>query len=213
MNTHVLPRTSKIARASHLQFSTMPHSTNSKEEKQTSGKDRDMASLSLSQRARLLTKKYGKVFVGTYFGVYFGTLATFFVTLDSGLLDPDVLSQLFKVSKDMACETADIIGPTGTGASMNEAADAYRDEMNTEISEDKRTLVDIITGYLLSWEWTSKYAEKLSENPHLTNLAVAWFAVKFTEPVRLAASVLLTPRVAKALGRKAAKVEAEVKAK
>jgi hypothetical protein len=188
----------------------MDHSTstnsNGKVGEQDQTKDEN---LTASQKARILFKKYGSVFVGTYFGVYFTTLFSFFVTLDSGLLDPDTLSQIFKVSKDMACETADIIGPTGSGASMNEAADAYADEVTTEISNDKRTLVDIITGYLLSWEWTSRYAEKLSENPHLTNLAVAWFLVKFTEPVRLAASILLTPKVAQALGRDKAKSEAQ----
>ncbi|KAL7550936.1 hypothetical protein ACHAWF_014146 [Thalassiosira exigua] len=198
------------SRISSVYFSTMDHSTstnsNGKVGEQDQTKD---ANLTASQKARILFKKYGSVFVGTYFGVYFTTLFSFFVTLDSGLLDPDTLSQIFKVSKDMACETADIIGPTGSGASMNEAADAYADEVTTEISKDKRTLVDIITGYLLSWEWTSRYSEKLSENPHLTNLAVAWFLVKFTEPFRLAASILLTPKVAQALGREKAKSEAQ----
>lgn len=171
------------------------------------------SSLPASQKAKILFKKYGAVFVGTYFGVYFGTLGTFFVALDFGLLDPDFLSQVFKVSRNMACETADIIGPTGTGASMNEAANAYAEEVMAEaaeeISKEKRSLVDIISGYLYSWEWTQKYVEKLGENPHLTNLAVAWFMVKFTEPVRLAAAVLLTPKVAKVLGRKGAKVDKE----
>jgi hypothetical protein len=32
-------------------------------------------------------------------------------------------------------------------------------------------------------------------------MAFAWFMVKFTEPLRLAAAIILTPKVAKALGR------------
>lgn len=167
----------------------------------------DLDSLPASQKAKILFKKYGAVFVGTYFGIYFTTLFSFFVALDFGLLDPDVLSQIFKTSKNMACETADVIGPTGVGASMNEAANAYAEEMTQEISEDKRTLVDIVSSYLYSWDWSKKYAEKLSENPHLANLAVAWFMVKFTEPIRLAASVIATPKVAKAIGKKAAKIK------
>ena len=147
--------------------------------------------------------------MGTYFGIYFATLFSFFVALDFNLVDPDTLSQIFKVSKDMACETADIIGPTGTGASMNEAADAYAEDVKAETISDSRTLVDIITGYLQNWNFTSRYAEKMSENPHLANLAVAWFMVKFTEPVRLAGAVIVTPKVAKALGRKEAKVDVE----
>jgi len=162
----------------------------------------DFASLPASTKMRVLFKKYGTVFVGTYLGIYGLTLISFFVTIDFGLLDPDTFSQIFKVSKDMACETADVIGPVGTGSSMNEAANAYATDAANEISEDRRTLVEIISGYLQSWEWTSKYAEKLSENPHLANLAVAWFMVKFTEPFRLAAAVIVTPKVSRALGRK-----------
>lgn len=201
---------------SRADLSTMPHSTSTnsntnpgKDNEQKTAKDGEIDSLPASQKARILFKKYGTVFVGTYFGVYWSTLMVFFVTLDFGLLDPDVISSVFKVSKDMACETADIIGPTGTGASMNEAAELYADEMTAEITDDKRTMVDIVSGYLQSWEWSRDYAHKLSENPHLANLAVAWFMVKFTEPVRLAAAVILTPKVAKALGRKAANVKDE----
>lgn len=73
----------------------------------------ELESLPASQRVRLLFKKYGMVFVGTYLTLYWTVLLTFFFSLDSGILDPDVLSQLFKVSKNFACETADIIGPTG----------------------------------------------------------------------------------------------------
>ncbi|KAL7525619.1 hypothetical protein ACHAXR_002296 [Thalassiosira sp. AJA248-18] len=201
---------------SRLDFSTsgamMPHSTianGKKGDKEKTNEDGDMESVPTSQKFRYLFKKYGTVFVVTYFGIYFTTLLSFFVSLDSGYLDPETLSQIFKVSKNMACETADVIGPAGTGASMNEAANAYADDCQTEVTKDTRTLVDIVTGYLLSWDWTSKYAEKLAENPHLANLAVAWFIVKFTEPMRLAAAVIVTPKVAKVLGKKEAKDEAE----
>ncbi|KAL3810832.1 hypothetical protein ACHAXA_007487 [Cyclostephanos tholiformis] len=175
--------------------------TENEEAKQTSDEHMEIEKLPASQRARLLFKKYGMVFVGTYIAVYWTVLLTFYVGLDSGLLDPDFLSQVFRVSKDMAIETADIIGPTGSGASMEEAATAYAEEVATDITKDKRTLVDVVSGYLNSWEWSKKYAHRVAENPHLANLAVAWFMVKFTEPVRLAAAVMLTPKVAKALGR------------
>ena len=165
------------------------------------GEHGELETLPASQRARLLFKKYGMVFVGTYLTLYWAVLLTFFFSLDSGILDPDVLSQLFKVSKNFACETADIIGPTGMGHSMDEAAAAYANEVTTEISNDKRTLVDIVSGYMQKWEWSKQYADRVAENPHLANLAVAWFMVKFTEPVRLAAAIMVTPKVAKALGR------------
>ena len=176
-------------------------STNNDEAKKKTDEDGEIEKLPASQRARLLFKKYGVVFVGTYIAVYWTVLLSFYVGLDSGLLDPDVLSQLFKVSKHVVVETADIIGPTGSGASMEEAATAYADEVTTDITKDKRTLVDVVSGYLNNWEWSKKYADRVAENPHLANLAVAWFMVKFTEPLRLAAAVMLTPKVAKALGR------------
>jgi len=182
----------------------LPHgsgSTKNDEAKKKSDEDGEIEKLPASQRARLLFKKYGMVFVGTYIGVYWTVLLTFYVGLDSGLLDPDLLSQVFKASKHVAIETADIIGPTGSGASMEEAATAYADEVTTDITKDKRTLVDVVYGYLNNWEWSKKYADRVAENPHLANLAVAWFMVKFTEPLRLAAAVVLTPKVAKALGR------------
>jgi hypothetical protein len=156
--------------------------------------------LPLSQRARLLFQKYGYTFVGTYITLYWSVLLTFYVGLDSGLLDPDVVSKIFTVSKDMVIETADIVGPTGSGASMEETVTAYATEMSGTINKDKRTLVDIVSGYLTKYEWSKRYAEHISENPHLANLAVAWFMVKFTEPVRLGAAVVMTPKVAKALG-------------
>ena len=158
---------------------------------------------SLSQKARLLFKKYGSVFVGSYLTIYVTTLFTFFVFFDSGLVHPEDFTQILKMGKDIACETADAICPAGTKSSMNEAADSYAEEMATEMTQDKRTLVDIAASYLQKWEWTHKYADKLSENPHLANFAVAWFIVKFTEPIRLTATIIVTPKVAKAIGLKA----------
>eukprot|EP00804_Cyclotella_cryptica_P002292 CCRYP_004031-RA/>CCRYP_004031-RA protein AED:0.35 eAED:0.33 QI:0/-1/0/1/-1/0/1/0/211 len=198
-------------------MSTVPscnHSTSAG--KSSVDKDRDDAiikpEMSTKEKIQLLFKKYGVVFVGTYIGIYFTTLFSLFGLLECGLLDPELISQIFKVSKDLACETADVIGPTGSGASMDEAATAYAQEVATEIKKEKRGLVDIVTGYLLKYEWTSKYAEKLEQNPHLANLAVAWFMVKFTEPFRLAAAVAVVPKVAKMVGRKVPREDSETKA-
>lgn len=177
--------------------STMPHNTSSTTKQSEEGGE---------SKARVLFRKYGYVFVGTYLSIYAFTLVTFFFGLDSGLLDPSTLAQVFKVSKNLACETADVIGPTGTGASMNEAAEAYAAGVSAEVKEDGRTLVDIVKSYMQKWEWSRGYAQRLEENPHLANLGVAWFIVKFTEPLRLAAAVIITPKAAKILGRKVPKV-------
>lgn len=157
--------------------------------------------LTTKQRAKRFLQKYGAVFVGTYISIYVTTLLSIFGALDSGLLDPDLIGQVFKVSKDFACETADVLGPAGCGSSMDEAATAYANELSTEMTREKRTLVEIVTGYLQNYEWSAQYAEKMEQNPHLANLAVAWFMVKFTEPVRLALAFAVVPKVARALGR------------
>lgn len=206
-----LMRTSSKSKVYFSSLGTMSSSNHSTSTKPSSGNDsvKDESNktditkqLSTKEKVKLLFKKYGFVFVGTYMSIYFATLLSIFGSLEMGLLDPDTLSQIFKVSKDLACETADVIGPTGTGASMNEAANAYAAEFKSDITDEKRSLVDIITGYLQTWEWTAKYAEKLEKNPHLANLAVAWFIVKFTEPVRLAAAIMVVPKVAKMVGKK-----------
>lgn len=188
-------------RSNRRYSSTMPHNSSSSNSTEL-GKQPEKG----ESKARILFKKYGYVFVGTYLSIYVVTLITFFFGLDSGLLDPGNLAQIFKVSKNLACETADVIGPTGTGASMNEAANAYADEVSAEVKKDGLTLVEIVKSYMRRFEWTSGYAHKLEENPHLANLGVAWFIVKFTEPIRLMAAVILTPKVAKLLGRKVPKV-------
>ena len=163
------------------------------------------------QKAKRFLKKYGTVFIGTYFTIYFTTLFSTFGLLEGGFLDPDLIGQVFKVSKDLACETADVIGPPGSGSSMDEAATAYAKEISTEMTREKRSLVEVVTGYLQNYEWSAKYAEKMEQNPHLANLAVAWFMVKFTEPVRLAAAFVIVPKVAKAVGRKVPKDDLENK--
>lgn len=157
--------------------------------------------LSTKQKAQRFLRKYGAVFVGTYISIYISTLFSVFAALDSGLLDPDIISQIFKVSKDFACETADVLGPTGCGASMDEAATAYAKELSCEMTREKRSVVEVVTGYLSNYEWSRGYAEKMEKNPHLANFAVAWFCTKFTEPIRLALAFVVVPKVAKALGR------------
>ena len=187
---------------SKVDFSTLdtitpPSSTHSLDTNQEDKKPE----LTTKEKAKQFLKKYGFIFIGTYASIYFTTLLSIFGLLEGGFLDPDLMGQVFKVSKDLACETADVIGPTGSGVSMDEAASAYATELSTEMTEEKRSLVDIVTGYLQKYEWSAKYAEKLEQNPHLANFAVAWFLVKFTEPVRLATAFVVVPKVAKAMGR------------
>ncbi|KAL7464273.1 hypothetical protein ACHAXS_004633 [Conticribra weissflogii] len=155
-------------------------------------------------KLKTLFQKYGYTFVGTYLSIYFATLFTFFLALDSGLVNPEMVSDLFQSTKEIACDTATAMGPTGNdyGTSMNDAADAYAQGVSSEITQEKRTAADFVSSILAKWEWTAKHADKVERNPHLANLVVAWVVVKFTEPMRLGLAVWVVPKVARALGRR-----------
>lgn len=113
-----------------------------------------------------MMRRYGPVLVGTYAGVYLTTLGTFFVGVQSGLLDPAYLFSLFG---------------------------------HVDAGEAKNT-VDLVVDWMKNHTITEPYVPFMERNPYLANFAVAWIAVKFTEPIRAAISLGITPRVARALG-------------
>eukprot|EP00567_Pseudictyota_dubia_P010439 CAMPEP_0197443204 /NCGR_PEP_ID=MMETSP1175-20131217/9006_1 /TAXON_ID=1003142 /ORGANISM="Triceratium dubium, Strain CCMP147" /LENGTH=331 /DNA_ID=CAMNT_0042973801 /DNA_START=152 /DNA_END=1147 /DNA_ORIENTATION=- len=135
--------------------------------------------------ARDLFKKYGWTFVGTYFAIYWTTVAAIFAGIDSGLIDP---ATVMGYVKDWGMSAVPGDEPNAASA----AADV----------EDTKNTVDMIATYLEKYEWTSRYAESVRENPHTANFGLAWFATKFTEPIRLGMSFVLVPRVHRALGKK-----------
>jgi hypothetical protein len=121
--------------------------------------------------AKLMLKQYGPVFVGTYMSVYFGTLGALFAGVESGLLDP---AGLF----------------TMLGHASTEGA-AQGETINT---------VKLVVDFMSNHAYLEPYAHYFERNPQVANLAVAWIAVKFTEPVRLAVSVAITPKLARYFG-------------
>jgi len=70
---------------------------------------------------------------------------------------------------------------------------------HVDAGEAKNT-VELVVDWMKNHSLTEPYAPFMERNPHLANLAVAWIAVKFTEPVRAGLSLALTPRVSRALG-------------
>jgi hypothetical protein len=57
-----------------------------------------------------MMRKYGPVFVGTYFGVYLTTLGSLFAGVQSGLLDPAYLFSLFgHVDAGETLNTVDLV--------------------------------------------------------------------------------------------------------
>ena len=60
--------------------------------------------------------------------------------------------------------------------------------------------VKLVIDFMEQYEFTSKYVHIVEKRPEVANLAVAWIAVKFTEPLRLATSLAITPRIARYFG-------------
>jgi hypothetical protein len=151
----------------HIRFkSTITATSTSNKENNLDESTEQKKQLTTKQKAKLFLQKYGTVFIVTYISIYITTLLSLFTLLEYNILDPDLISQVFKVSKDLACETADVIGPPGSGASMEEAANAYAIELSEECSREKRSLVEVVVGYLEKYEWTRGYAMKMEQNPH-----------------------------------------------
>jgi hypothetical protein len=71
--------------------------------------------------------------------------------------------------------------------------------LGQDTGESKNT-VDIVVEFMQHYSFTKPYAVQVEAHPYLANLAVAWIAVKFTEPIRLAVAIPITPRVARYCG-------------
>jgi hypothetical protein len=74
--------------------------------------------------------------------------------------------------------------------------------------ETKNT-VEYVLEFMNKHEWLKPWAKWVEKKPELANLAVAWIAVKFTEPLRLPISLYITPRIARYFGYKTIAVEEE----
>jgi len=117
-----------------------------------------------------LFQTYGWTFVGTYLGVYFVTLGTLFAGLDSGLIDPLTITN---------------IEFPWNSTGVEDSAD----------KKDFDNAVQFVASYMKKFPWTAPYADVALKNPHMSNLAIAWVATKFTEPIRLPASIAIVRQV------------------
>ena len=66
--------------------------------------------------------------------------------------------------------------------------------------DESKNTVSLVVDFLNNHTITQAWAPYVERNPSVANLAVAWIAVKFTEPVRFALTLGITPRVARYLG-------------
>eukprot|EP00586_Coscinodiscus_wailesii_P009590 CAMPEP_0172506448 /NCGR_PEP_ID=MMETSP1066-20121228/195215_1 /TAXON_ID=671091 /ORGANISM="Coscinodiscus wailesii, Strain CCMP2513" /LENGTH=189 /DNA_ID=CAMNT_0013283491 /DNA_START=363 /DNA_END=932 /DNA_ORIENTATION=+ len=142
-----------------------------------------------------IIKKYGFYFTGTYLCVYFTTLSSFFIAIDSGWFDPTVIIDFHPFASGGESEAA--------ASAAQTAADLKEEEENV------RSMAHMAGQLLEKWEFTAPYAATVQQSPKLANLAVAWLCTKLVEPLRLMVAVPLTPRIARILGRKDGSVESE----
>lgn len=78
---------------------------------------------------------------------------------------------------------------------------AYVMSWVTDGSDEAKSSVQVIVEFMDHYPWTKPYAPIIERNPEMANLGVAWVATKLTEPIRLAITIPLLPRVARFLGR------------
>ncbi len=121
-------------------------------------------------------QKYGWPFIATYLSVYVATLASLYGGLDSGLIDPSTLSNIE-------------VPWHPSGGELGDGGTTDREDFNSA--------VELVASYMKKFSWTEPYADAVSKNPRLSNLAIAWVATKLTEPLRLAASIAIVRTMTK----------------
>lgn len=66
--------------------------------------------------------------------------------------------------------------------------------------EEGKSTVHLVVEYMEKYSWTKPYAAIVEKNPHFANLGVAWVTTKFTEPIRLAVTLGVVPKLARHFG-------------
>jgi hypothetical protein len=124
-------------------------------------------------------RRYGKVFVGAYLAVYVSTVLGLFMSVQSGQLDAMYIMSLL----------------TGTSAPADPGGVADPDTIK-EAADAMNDIVELLESYTL----TRPVAPMVEQYPWTANLAIAWIATKFTEPIRFGVTVVVTPTIAKMFG-------------
>ena len=128
---------------------------------------------------RTMMRRYGKIFIATYFTVYVSTVTSLFLAVQSGHLDA-----MYMISLLTGTSSPSEPGGVADPETIKDAASAMKD------------LVELLESYTL----TRPVAPMVEEYPWTANFAIAWVATKFTEPIRFGATVVLTPPIARFLG-------------
>ena len=67
-------------------------------------------------------------------------------------------------------------------------------------ADEAKSTVQVIIDFMEQHTLTKSWAPFVERNPEVANLAVAWIATKFTEPIRLVVSAAIVPTVHRTLG-------------
>lgn len=141
---------------------------------------------------RHLMKSHGWNFIVTYLTVYIITLSSFFVSIDSGLINSDILSNThFAFWSLPPAETDSVVDSLLHDGIPNSEVITNKSPDNTFVN----TSIEVITSFLERFECTLFSIKVIKENPHISNLALAWVITKITEPIRVIFVLAITSRV------------------
>jgi Protein of unknown function (DUF1279) len=127
-----------------------------------------------SQSAKAGAKSIGEM-IKLYGPVFIGTYASVYLT---------TLGLLFTGVESGVLDPVSIIG-------MIHSSESTTETLST---------VDFVLNFMNKYTMTQPYTYIIQDYPSAANFAIAWIAVKFTEPVRLGIALSVTPRVARYLG-------------
>ena len=123
-------------------------------------------------KLKVLVKQYGSLVWKTYWGIYFGTLGTFFVGIQSGVLAGLVVK--------------------ATTSSFSAAASATA----SASSGSATTIPQIAYNFMISHSWLMPYAHYVQESPTIANFCVSFVMAEASEPIRILATCAVVPLLA-----------------
>jgi len=135
------------------------------------------------QSFRSMVRQFGPVFIGTYGVAYVSTVFGLFMGVQSGLLDATYIMSYL------------------TGNSSTAAAGAAGDGIiDPDTIQYATSTMNEMVEFLGKYSWTKPLAPIVEQYPWTANFAIAWIMTKFTEPIRMGFTVMITPYTAKKLG-------------
>lgn len=150
-------------------------------------------------RLKELWRKYGVVAIGTYFGMYGAVLGSIYLAIDLGWVSTakptrdgekgDDDFNMVAATNKCVCSRNNVMGPVGGSC--------------VRITDTDGNVCMFTARFVTFAEnlGIAKYLEVEHVNAKTGTFLIAWIATKFTEPLRLALTLAITPRIARFFGR------------